>query len=288
MKIKHILFPVDFSERCATAVPFVENMARRYEARITLLTVLHPYYGGGIAGSPVFDVEKLRDETKAQLDHLFLTEFGEIPVHRVMDTGDPGHTIAKFAHENAVDLIMLPTHGYGPFRQLLMGSTTAKVLHDAHCPVWTDAHTGEAPDQLHMAMKNVVCAVDTNADQRAATVSLIKQAAGLAKQWRAKLRLIHAVPGIEAWPERQMDRDYEEEIRDAARKTIEGLEHDADVDVPICINAGTVPDVIQEELTQHGADLLVIGRGSIQERLGRLRTHAHSIIRSSPCPVISI
>ncbi len=39
----------------------------------------------------------------------------------------------------------MPTHGYGPFRRFILGSVTAKVLHDADCPVWTGVHLEEAP-----------------------------------------------------------------------------------------------------------------------------------------------
>ncbi len=42
--IKHILFPIDFSERCCGAVPFVESMANHYDARITLFTAMQPMY----------------------------------------------------------------------------------------------------------------------------------------------------------------------------------------------------------------------------------------------------
>jgi hypothetical protein len=35
-------------------------------------------------------------------------------------------------------MILMPTHGYGPFRQMLLGSVTAKVLHDSKCPVLTE------------------------------------------------------------------------------------------------------------------------------------------------------
>ena len=38
-KIKHIVFPVDFSDRSNSAVPFVAEMARRHEAKVTLLAV---------------------------------------------------------------------------------------------------------------------------------------------------------------------------------------------------------------------------------------------------------
>ena len=32
----------------------------------------------------------------------------------------------------------------------------------------------------------------------------------------------------------------------------------------------------------------VLGRGSLQAPLGRLRTHAYGIIQRSPCPVLSV
>ena len=284
MTIKHILFPVDFSERSTSAVPFVRAMAERHAAKVTLLTVVHPYYAGGAAGAPVIDAEELRQGSKEELDRTFIHDFDGIQVEPVAEKGDPGQVIARFAHDHNVDLIMMPTHGYGPFRQLLLGSVTAKVLHDANCPVWTDAHTGEAPDQEHLRMGNILCAVDTTEE----SARVMRYAASMAKTLGTKMRIVHAVPGLEAWPERQMDQEFEEQVRENARAALLRLEKTADIDVPICVNTGAVPDVIREEAVQHNADILVIGRGTIQGTLGRLRTHAHSIIRNSPCPVISV
>ena len=102
------------------------------------------------------------------------------------------------------------------------------------------------------------------------------------------MRLVHAVPGMEAWPERQLDQEFEETLRDNARRTIEDLEKAADMRVPVCVGVGSVPDVVREEALQHGADLVLIGRGALQGTLGRLRTHAYGIIRNAPCPVLSI
>ena len=59
--------------------------------------------------------------------------------------GDASEVITKYAAEHGTDLIMMPTHGYGVFRGLLLGSVTAKVLHDAVCPVWTAVHVEETP-----------------------------------------------------------------------------------------------------------------------------------------------
>ena len=46
-RIKHILFPVDFSERSDGAAPFVAAMAAKYDAQVTLLTAAHANYAGG-------------------------------------------------------------------------------------------------------------------------------------------------------------------------------------------------------------------------------------------------
>jgi nucleotide-binding universal stress UspA family protein len=283
-KIKHIVFPVDFSNRCDCAVHFVAEMARRHQAKVTLLAVASPYYAGGLAGAPIIDLQLILDGVKAQLDECFPSDLAGVTVDRMAILGDPARTITDFVEANKVDLVMLPTHGYGPFRQLLLGSVTAKVLHDVHVPVWTMAHTGEAPDRQHLGMRKILCAVDASP----ASINVMRWAGDLAKNLGATLRLVHAVPSMEAWPERQMDREFEETLRDNARRTIEDLEKAADIRVPVCVGAGSVPDVVREEALQHGADLVLIGRGALQGTLGRLRTHAYGIIRNAPCPVLSV
>lgn len=35
---------------------------------------------------------------------------------------------------------MMPSHGFRPFRQFMIGSTTAKLLHDADIPARTGAY----------------------------------------------------------------------------------------------------------------------------------------------------
>jgi len=62
----------------------------------------------------------------------------------------------------------------------------------------------------------------------------------------------------------------------------------AGVNAPACVTVGDVAGAMREEAVRHSADLVVIGRGSIHEKLGRLRTHAYGIIRQAPCPVISV
>lgn len=280
---KHIVFPVDFADRSNGAVPFVAEMARKQDAKVTLISVAH-MPNMELLEAPTIDPQPIFDGLKSQLDHAYSNHFAGLKVDRIAVIGDPAHAIIDFVSTNRVDLVMMATHGYGPFRQLLLGSVTAKILHDAHVPVWTATHTVEPPDREHVNIRKILCAVDASAE----SVELMRWAAGLCKDLGATLRLIHAVPSIEAWPELQMDQKFEETLRENVAHTIQNLEKAADIAVPVCIGVGTVPDVVREEALQHGADLILIGRGALQGTLGRLRTHAYAIIRHAPCPVLSV
>ena len=286
-RIKHILFPVDFSARSNSTVPYVGEMARRHDARLTFIAVAHQHYTNGFEVAPMIDPQLILDGVQAKLDGMitaFATELAGVPMDRFTILGDPARAIVDFIAANNVDLVMMPTHGYGPFRQLLLGSVTAKVLHDVHVPVWTAAHTNEASDRAHVGVKNVLCAVDTNSS----SIELMRWAGGLCKHLGATLRLVHAVPAIASWPELQMDPGPQQTLHENARRTVENLERAADISVPVCVGAGAVPDVVREAALEHGADLIIIGRGALQETMGRLRTHSYGIIRHAPCPVISV
>lgn len=161
--IKQILFPVDFSERSRAAAPFVAAFAKRFGAQVTLMSIAPPlwYAAMGDVGTPIYvDPEELRTDLKTRLDNLVLKEFSGLPVERIAEIGEPGEEITRYAHTQGVDLIMMPTHGYGPFRSLLLGSVTAKVLHDSQCPVWTGAHMEKMPESEHFEAHNVLCAID--------------------------------------------------------------------------------------------------------------------------------
>jgi len=287
LAIKRILFPIDFSERCCGAAPFVRAMAQRFGARITLLSAVSPFWqagGGGFSGTVLVDVDELQRDLEGRLDDAFVKEFVGLAVDRVAEISDPAEAITRYAHSEGADLIMMPTHGYGPFRSLLLGSITAKVLHDAESPVWTATHMEEPPALQHLAGRNVLCAIDGTPR----SAPLMQWAAEYAQHTGGTLRLVHAVSGVQGWPERQLDREFEEELRAQARDTIEKLQKSVGVAAPLCVAVGEVAGAVRSEAERHNADLIVIGRGLLHETMGRLRTHSYGIIRHAPCPVLSV
>jgi nucleotide-binding universal stress UspA family protein len=285
LPIKHILFPIDFSERCGAAAPYVATMARRFGAKITLLNAVQPYWYSSMPDSaPIFlDIDEIQRDVKFELSQSFEEEFAGFVVERSVEVGDPAEIITQFASNHAVDLVMMPTHGRGLFRQLLLGSVTAKVLHDCQCPVWTSAHVQDTPKLIHMEIRNVLCAVDIAPK----STDLLKAAAQFAEENNARLQLMHAIPVQAGWPDRILDAPFEEALIKEARCSIGEWQKTVHVNAPLCVVRGDVPSAVHESAVRHAADLVIIGRGVINQRLGRLRTNAYEIIRQSPCPVLS-
>lgn len=286
---RHILFPIDFSEHCKDAVPFVKAFARRFGAKVTLMHVVQipsGWYGGIDAAYPVvFDVDEMERAARLELSTFYSgsnESEAQGEVARIVDRGEPGVVIGQFAQDAGVDLIMMPTHGYGTFRRFLLGSVTAEVLHDAHCPVWTAAHAGDEWAS-HRDCRQILCAVD----QTEKSIPVIRRAVELGNELTATVRLVHAVPFMDS----DVVAPFAEGPRyflDLARRGIQDLQLKAGTKLELCMETGNVSDVVRKAAIHHEGDLIVIGRGRIQERFGGLRTHAYAIIRDSPCPVLSV
>src|SRR5271169_6829069 len=93
--IKHILFPFDFSEQGAHATPFVKSVASRFEARLTLLSVLPPVWDFPTSGATIVTSDhEMEGNLRSRLDQALTKELDGIPVQRETTSGDPGFKIA--------------------------------------------------------------------------------------------------------------------------------------------------------------------------------------------------
>jgi nucleotide-binding universal stress UspA family protein len=148
--LSRILLPIDFSERCVGAAHYAGALACHFHCELVLLHVLIPpqneFSAVDTAGSML--AELCRDrlaQSKIDMEQFMCGEFARMNVRCVVLEGDPSASRVDFAHREHCDLIVMPTHGYGLFRRFILGSNTAKVLHDADCPLWTGVHLEDAP-----------------------------------------------------------------------------------------------------------------------------------------------
>src|SRR5271165_1963796 len=261
---KHILFPVDFSGRSATAAPMAAEFARRFDAELTLLHI-----------APLFP-EGSPEGRRLLMDGFATIELAGLRTKRVMicSDNDPGREIADFAQQHKADLIVMPTHGYGPFRRFLFGSVTLKVLHDAACPIWTSAHIEEHPDFRNVDFRNVACALDLS-DK---SCTAMKWASQFAAEYGAKLTIVHAIPSPASAGGEYMYTDWYEQATDWAREQIANLQASLGTNAEVDIVSGETAYAVRQAAEVAKADLLVIGRSHADGWTGRLRTHAFPII----------
>ena len=286
---QRILFPTDFSGQSTAIAPAVKAMAKRFGSELVVLHVIDlplAWYGASEAAawSALIDADRLRQQGTMALDRFVAQQFSDVRALCRLDQGDAARQIVDIAEEQHAGLIMLPTRGYGPFRALLLGSVTAKVLHDAHCPVWTGIHADELTAHPADRWKRVLCALDSGPQDLGA----LRWAAQFAAEQSLDLRLVHAVQGADRTITQETDPGMSDFLFDIAREQIAKMQAEAGTNLDVCLRGGSIGRVVREAALGHQSDLIVIGRGVMQKRLGRLRSSAYSIVRQAPCPVMSI
>jgi len=293
MRIKSILFPMDFLDRCRAVVPHVEAAARRFGAAVTLLhmvePVVMPYGLIETFAFPGLQPAALAAKAEDLLDTLADSAFEGLRVRRVVETGDPASSITSLARDWGIGLIMMPTRGRGAFRAALLGSVTAKVLHDADCPVWTAAHVETPGSDQHLEWRNIVCAVSLSPESTRLIQAAhdLQQTIGLHQTIGATIRLAHVVPGEEAFPQRLWNAEFENALKQQAETAIRDIQCQTGTNFEVCIETGEVSHAVAGFAERQNADLVLAGRGR-ERGLARLRSHTYAIIRDAPCPVLSV
>jgi nucleotide-binding universal stress UspA family protein len=225
---------------------------------------------------------ELKKIASGRLRDFASRHFAALPAQTILQEGSPAAVITACARQRKPRMIMMPTHGYGPFRRFLTGSVTARVLHDAACPVWTAAHADTTPIRLKPPSR-ILCGVD----RTAAAVSLIRWAARFATECGASLQLVHVMQAVDENSQNRGEKAVRRFCTAKARQELAPL-LEAAGQTEILLHGGAIAGSLAKTAAQENADLLVIGRGHLKKSLGRLRTHSMAIVCKSPCPVISV
>jgi nucleotide-binding universal stress UspA family protein len=118
MKIEKILWPTDFSENAAKALPLVTLMARQFGAEIHILYVMkdYPAFGAHYGEYDSKEKEKMRrmeeEMANKRLDDICSRFLNECPLYvRHIAVGDPAREILGLIAREHVDLVVMATRG---------------------------------------------------------------------------------------------------------------------------------------------------------------------------------
>lgn len=138
-KIKKILAPTDYSDLSCVGLRYAFETARELGAELIVLHVVSMSDDWFAKRGELRPVRNLMAEQKEFLDKFLRTKFAEsmnlVEVRQRVELGTAYSNIAEMAEREAVDLIVLSTHGRTGFDHILLGSVTEKVIAHAHCPV---------------------------------------------------------------------------------------------------------------------------------------------------------
>jgi nucleotide-binding universal stress UspA family protein len=132
IQLRRIAVPLDGSPLAEAALAPAAKLAAAAGARLVLLRVQPLPVITTMAYAYVPDLGAI----EAELEHLaqqYLAEIqGRLPAGVVADLavlrGVPTATLAEYLQENAIDLVVMTTHGRGGVRRLALGSTADRLV----------------------------------------------------------------------------------------------------------------------------------------------------------------
>lgn len=106
-------------------------------------------YTGGLGYASLADV--LRELATTTLERATTAAGDGLRIER---TALEGHAAEELVHTSAdLDLLVVGSRGFGPMRRIVPGSTSAKVLRTAECPVLVLPR--QAPERFDEAVANL-------------------------------------------------------------------------------------------------------------------------------------
>lgn len=133
-----VLCAVDFTDVSRATLEDAADLARRFDAELTVLHVREPprVIGRALAVAPEVDeqetiemgrkLDRWREEAEALAGR---------PVRAMLTGGAPGVEIPRLALEGQFDVVVIGTHGRRGLPRALLGSVAETVVRHAPCAV---------------------------------------------------------------------------------------------------------------------------------------------------------
>jgi len=139
-EFKKILFPVDLSESSAKIVPYVQSVAKKFDAKIHILFVarVFDYFTGIYVPVPSITTmgKDIIDGAEKRLYEFMDEHFSAFPnTKTAVVAGDASEEIIKYIEDRHIDLVIMGTHGRKGMDKIIFGSVADRIVKTAPVPV---------------------------------------------------------------------------------------------------------------------------------------------------------
>ncbi|MCE5312478.1 MAG: universal stress protein [Nitrospiraceae bacterium] len=140
MNINKILVPTDFSDSALHALIYASDLAQKYDSELFIINVIYDLETASGLYVPHMSLNEIFKEMEAsaskELKRFGSTYYSSLKkVHYAVLRGAPYEEILKFADSNAIDIIVMGTHGRKGIDRLFFGSTVDRVMRNSIHPV---------------------------------------------------------------------------------------------------------------------------------------------------------
>jgi len=141
LDINQILVPIDFTETSERALDYAVELARKLDAKVTVMHAYElPIYGfpdGALVASVDVATRISQASQEGLQGALDRRKDCGVEMRAILRDGPPADEIATVADEIGADLVVLGTHGRRGLRRAIMGSVAEEVVRACQCPVLT-------------------------------------------------------------------------------------------------------------------------------------------------------
>lgn len=139
--VRNILFPTDLSDDSFAAWPYALEFAAQFGATIHAVTVVEELYALAPYENYGVMVQAMRDmlpQIEKRLQERVKDPPTKVPVRTaVVEAVTPAGALLDYVKTNAIDLIVIATHGRGAIAHVLLGSVAERLIRTAPVPVMT-------------------------------------------------------------------------------------------------------------------------------------------------------
>jgi len=140
IEFKRILYPVDLSESSEKMIPYVQSVAKKFDAKIYILFAARVFDHFSSIYVPYSSISRFENELiKGAEKRLYefvdehFSEYGNAKT--VVVAGDASEEIINYIEEHHIDLVIMGTHGRKGMDKILFGSVAERVLKTSPVPV---------------------------------------------------------------------------------------------------------------------------------------------------------
>jgi nucleotide-binding universal stress UspA family protein len=269
-----ILVATDFSRASDRALEYALSLARSYDSRI-LLTHVIPVdllMRAELAAAPR---DEMRQAARGEMDRIESSgSFFGVAHEEIIEEGTLWPKLEKLIEDHEIDLVVVGTHGKGPSRKLVIGSSAEEIFRHSRVPVLTVGPQVEREPLYGVELRNILLATDLGiGSERQAAYAFT-----LAQEHCSRITLLHV-------------EEREEDVERTVRRLKALVPSEADLRcLPLFrIERGDPVSEIQRIAAEIHTDLMVLGAKAPERLSPHVNcTKAYQVICSASCPVLTI